>query len=89
MYRDRGFSGLEKLCIALALVAAPLAAFGAFILIDRIPIRRDVLPGSAAVLIFFAVAGSILKGVDSMRNERLRRLIKEAEERLNYPQNSN
>jgi peptidoglycan/LPS O-acetylase OafA/YrhL len=89
MYRGRGFSWLERLCIALAFIAAALAAFGAFILVDHIPIRRDVLPGLAAILLFFSVAGLMLKGVDSMRNERMRQLIKDAEDNRNYPQNSN
>jgi ABC-type uncharacterized transport system permease subunit len=85
MYRGRGFSWLEKLSVVFAFIAAALAAYGAFSLIVAFVgrfSRRDELAVGTALIVFFATSGLMLKGIDAMKDERIRRLIKEAEERL-------
>jgi uncharacterized membrane protein YgdD (TMEM256/DUF423 family) len=78
----RDLSWLERSCFAIAFIAAALAAYGAFGLVARMAGRLTALSGAAAMLIFFATLALMLKGVDAMKDERIRRLIKEAEERL-------
>jgi hypothetical protein len=65
-----------------------VAGVGAFVLVDYLPVRRDILPGAAAMLLFAAVVGLMLKGVEAMRTERLQRLVKDAEERLEQQRHS-
>ncbi len=88
MYRGRGFSWPEKLSIVFAFIAAALAAYGTFNLIVTVVghfSRQDDLAAGTALIVFFATAGLMLKGVDATKHERIRRLIKEAEERLERP----
>ncbi len=86
MFGYRGLNGFERLCVGFAFLGAGLAGFGAFHLadlIDRHLRMVTVLPGAAAIVAFFVVLTLMLKGVDEMRNERFRRLIKQAEDRQN------
>jgi len=58
-------------------------AYGAFDLVTRFAGRLTELSGAAALLTFFVTLCLMLKGVDFMRNERIRQPIEEAEWRQN------
>lgn len=89
MYRGRGFSPLEKSGIVFSFLAAALAGYGAFLLLERLPHWARSLSGLAALYCFFVVLVLMLKGVDAYRDERIQRLIKEWESRLDRQKKSN
>jgi hypothetical protein len=80
-----GFNRLEKLCLGFSFVGALLADFGALKLVELIDrhFRMETdLPAAAALIAFFGVLTLMLKGVDEIRGERIRRLIQESEKRI-------
>jgi hypothetical protein len=87
-YRGCNFSWLERFCIAFAFVAGALVAYAGFLLLDKLPRRwLGDIPEFGAAVLFFAVTGLILKGIDAMKNERINRLLRKAERRKGRPKN--
>lgn len=79
----RGLNGLERACVGFSFAGAFLAAFGAFKLVELTDRQlKTIIAIVAAGVVFFGVLTLMLKGIDEMKGERLRRLIKRAEDRL-------
>jgi hypothetical protein len=82
MYEYLNLSLKEKVCVALSFIGAGLAGFGALKLGGMVEhhLRTDTeLPAVAAIAAFFSTLTLMLKGVDEMKGQRLRDLVKRAE----------
>jgi hypothetical protein len=71
----------EKICIAFAFLGAALAGWGAIDLFYRFVGRPpgDLVSYLVAVVIFFSALGLMLKGIDQIHLERIKRELEETE----------
>jgi DMSO/TMAO reductase YedYZ heme-binding membrane subunit len=73
MYRGTGFSGLEWLCLGTTLVSALLAAYGAFVLVERLPRYLGLLAAFYIFTATCAVGYEALKGMVEARFRQIRK----------------